>query len=103
MKIVGFIWRRVLAFDRLGACIPQLIQVWLLELFFGLPLTFFIGKIIDVHGAFGVPGTGGPIGGVFWGALVVAVVFGAWFVRSLVTPRVVSGSWITPYMPRSER
>ncbi|WP_244975612.1 hypothetical protein [Mycobacterium kubicae] len=93
MKVVGFIWRRVLAFDRLGSRFPQLIQVWLLELFFALPLTFFIGKVIDVHGAFGVPGTGERIGGVFWGALGVAIIFGILFVRSLITPRVVQGSW----------
>ncbi|GFG64987.1 hypothetical protein MKUB_24770 [Mycobacterium kubicae] len=93
MKVVGFIWRRVLAFDRLGSRFPQLIQVWLLELFLALPLTFFIGKVIDVHGAFGVPGTGERIGGVFWGALGVAIIFGILYVRSLITPRVVQGSW----------
>ncbi|WP_286199157.1 hypothetical protein ACRDU6_10745 [Mycolicibacterium sp. ELW1] len=67
MGVLRFIWRRVLAFDRIGSRIPQLIQIWLLELFFALPLAFFVGKAIDIHGALGVPGTGGrcpaPSGG----------------------------------------
>lgn len=93
MGVLRFLWRRILAFDRIGSRIPQLIQVWLLELFFVMPLTFFIGKVIDIHGAFGVPGTGERLGGVFWGALLVSLVFGFLFVRSLVRPRVVKGSW----------
>lgn len=93
MGVLRFIWQRVLAFDRIGSRIPQLIQVWLLELFFVMPLTFFIGKLIDIHGAFGVPGTGERLDGVFWGALVVSLIFGFLFVRSLVKPRVVQGSW----------
>lgn len=88
-----FLWQRVLAFDRIGSRIPQLIQIWLTELFFVLPLMFFIAKVIDIHGAFGVPGTGERLNGVFWGALVVALVFGFFFVRSLVKPRIVQGSW----------
>ena len=93
MSILGFIWQRVLAFDRIGSRIPQLIQIWLTELFFAMPLMFFIGKAIDSHGAFAVPGTGERLGGTFWGALVVSMVFGFFFVRSLVKPRVVQGSW----------
>ena len=53
--------RHVLAFDRIGSRIPQLVQIWLTELFFAMPLTFLIAKLIDisVRGGFGVPGTGG--------------------------------------------
>jgi len=40
-------------------------QIWLIELFFALPLTFFIAKFIDIRGAFGVPGTGESMPGVF--------------------------------------
>lgn len=93
MGVLRFVWQRVLAFDRIGSRIPQLIQVWLMELFFVLPLTFFIGKLIDIHGAFGVPGTGERLDGVFWGALVVSLIFGFVFLRALVKPRVVQGSW----------
>ncbi|MCV7076278.1 hypothetical protein [Mycobacterium szulgai] len=93
MGVLRFIWRRILAFDRIGSRIPQLIQVWLLELFFVMPLTFFIGKLIDIRGAFGVPGTGERLDPVFWGALVVSLIFGFFFVRSLVKPRMVQGSW----------
>ncbi|WP_205872896.1 hypothetical protein [Mycobacterium camsae] len=93
MGVLRFLWRRILAFDRIGSRIPQLIQVWLLELFFVMPLTFFIGKVIDIHGALGVPGTGERLSGVFWGALLVSLIFGFLFVRSLVRPRVVQGSW----------
>ncbi len=58
MRVLRFLWQRVLAFDRIGSRIPQLIQIWLVELFFVMPLAFFIGKVIDIRGAFGVPGTG---------------------------------------------
>jgi hypothetical protein len=34
MGVLRFIWRGVLAFDRIGSRIPQLIQIWLVELFF---------------------------------------------------------------------
>ncbi|MCV7410246.1 hypothetical protein AWC05_21710 [Mycobacterium florentinum] len=93
MGVLRFVWQRVLAFDRIGSRIPQLIQIWLTEFFFVMPLTFFIGKVIDIRGAFGVPGTGERLDGVFWGALVVSLIFGFFFVRSLVKPRVVEGSW----------
>lgn len=76
MGVLRFIWRGVLAFDRIGSRIPQLIQIWLIELFFALPLTFFIAKFIDIHGALSVPGTGEKMPGVFWDSLVVASVFG---------------------------
>lgn len=93
MRVLRFIWRGVLAFDRIGSRMPQLLQMWLLELFFALPLSFFIAKVIDIRGAFGVPGTGESMPGVFWGALVVALVAGFFFFRGLVRPRVVRGSW----------
>ncbi|WP_068181024.1 hypothetical protein [Mycobacterium sp. UM_CSW] len=93
MRVLRFLWQRVLAFDRLGSRIPQLIQIWLMEFFVVMPLMFFIGKVIDIHGAFGVPGTGERLDGTFWGALAVSLFFGFFFVRSLVRPRVVQGSW----------
>lgn len=101
MRVLRFIWQGVLAFDRAGSRIPQLTQIWLIEFFFAVPPMFFIGKVIDIRGAFGVPGTGEsspasgwyPQPGVFWGALVVSLVFGFFFFRSLVRPRVVRGSW----------
>jgi hypothetical protein len=93
MRVVRFIWRRVLAFDRIGSRTPQLIQMWLIELFFAVPLMFFVAKVIDIRGAFGVPGTGGALDGVFWGALVVSLVCGFFFFRSLIKPRVKHGSW----------
>ncbi|MCT7657001.1 hypothetical protein [Mycobacterium deserti] len=93
MRTLQFIWRGVLAFDRIGSRIPQLLQTWLVELFFALPLSFFIAKVIDIRGAFGVPGTGESMPGVFWGALVLSLICGFFFVRSLVAPRVKHGSW----------
>ncbi len=93
MGVLRFLWQRVLAFDRVGSRIPQLVQICLAELFFIMPLAFFIGKVIDSHGAFGVPGTGDPIPGAFWGSLVLAIIAGFFFVRSLVKPRIVKGSW----------
>jgi hypothetical protein len=92
-RMLAFVWRGVLAFDRVGSRIPQLIQIWLVEFFFVMSLTFFIGKLLDIHGAFGVPGTGEPIPGVCWGCLAVAVVLGCFFVHGLVRPRIVEGEW----------
>jgi hypothetical protein len=92
-RVLRFIWQGVLAFDRIGSRIPQLIQIWLVELFFVMPLAFFIGKVIDIRGALGVPGTGESIPGVFWGAFGLSIVTGFFFVRGLVRPRVVDGSW----------
>ncbi len=91
--ILRFIWGGVLAFDRVGSRIPQLIQIWLVELFFVMPLAFFVGKVIDGRGAFGVPGTGESVPAAFWGALVLALVTGFFFVRGLIRPRIVRGSW----------
>ena len=89
MGVSSFIWRGVLAFDRIGSRIPQLVQIWLVELFFVMPLAFFIGKVLDVRGALGIPGTGGSVPGVSWGALVLALalISGFFFVRGLVPPR----------------
>ncbi|CRZ18224.1 hypothetical protein H7K19_04315 [Mycolicibacterium neworleansense] len=93
MRVLQFIWRGVLAFDRIGSRIPQLIQIWLVEFFFALPLAFFVAKVVDIRGGFGVPGTGGSVPGVFWGGLAVSLVCGFFFVRNLIRPRLVSGSW----------
>lgn len=49
MGVLRFLRQRVLAFDRIGSRIPQLFQVWLLELFFVMPLAFFVGKAIDIR------------------------------------------------------
>jgi hypothetical protein len=87
MRVLRFIWRGVLAFDRIGSRIPQLVQIWLIEFFFALPLAFFIAKLIDIRGASDVPGTGESMPGVFWGALVVSLVCGFYFFRSLNRPR----------------
>jgi hypothetical protein len=92
-RVLQFIWRGVLAFDRVGSRIPQLLQIWLVELFFVMPLAFFIGKVLDSRGALGVPGTGEPIPATFWGALALALVSGFFFVRNLVRPKLVEGEW----------
>ncbi len=88
-----FIWSGVLAFDRIGSRIPQLVQISLIELFFALPLAFFIAKIVDIRGGFGVPGTGGSLDGVYWAALAVSLVCGFFFVKSLLRPRLVTSTW----------
>lgn len=93
MGLLRFIWRGVLAFDRIGSRIPQLVQMWLVELFFMMPVTFFISAIIDSRGAFGVPGTGDALDGGDWAALIAGLVFGFFFVKSLIKPRVVSSTW----------
>jgi hypothetical protein len=97
MRVLRFIWSGVLAFDRIGSRIPQLIQMWLIELFFAMPLTFFIAKVIDIRGAFGVPGSGEELDGVFWGALVVSLVAGFFWFRGILKPRVTHGTW-TPVL-----
>ena len=92
-RVLRFVWQGVLAFDRVGSRIPQLIQLWLIEFFFVMASALFIGKLLDIRGALGVPGTGGSLPGVFWGALVVAVVLGFVAARGMVRPRIVRGSW----------
>lgn len=93
MGVLGYVWRGILAFDRIGSRIPQLVQIWLIELFFMMPVTFFIAAVIDSRGAVGVPGTGEALDGGDWAALAVGSVFGFFFVRSLVRPRVVTLTW----------
>ena len=93
MGVIRFIWRGVLAFDRIGSRIPQLVQIWLVEMLFALPLSFFIAKIIDIRGGFGVPGSGESLDGTFWGALALSLVCGFFFVKSLIRPRLVKTTW----------
>jgi hypothetical protein len=94
MRVLRFIWRGVLAFDRIGKRMPQLVQMWLIELFFAMPLAFFIAHVIDVRGAFGVPGSGEPFDGLFWaGVLAVSLVCGFFWFRSILKPRIRHGSW----------
>ena len=93
MRALRWVWSGVLAFDRIGTRIPQLIQIWLVELFVVMPLAFFVGKVIDIHGAGGIPGTGESLAGEFWGSLAVGLFCGFFFVRSLLRPRLVDGEW----------
>jgi hypothetical protein len=93
MRALRFLWRGVLAFDRVGSRIPQLVQIWLVELFLVMCTAFFVAKVVDIHGAAGVPGTGGSVPGVFWGALVVALVCWFVFLKRLLRPRIVRGTW----------
>ena len=93
MGVLRFIWRGVLAFDRIGSRIPQLAQMWLIELFFMMPLTFFIASIVDARGAFGVPCTGKPLEGGDWAALAVGLFFGFFFFKSLIRPKVKTNTW----------
>jgi hypothetical protein len=87
------VWSGVLAFDRVGSRIPQLIQKWLGEFFLVMPLAFFIGKVIDIRGWGDCPGTGESLDGTFWGALAVAGAGGFFFVRGLVRPQLAKGQW----------
>jgi hypothetical protein len=88
--VLQFISRGVLAFDRIGTRIPQLVRVWLIDLFFAMSLTFFIAKVIDNRGAFGVPCTGESLPGACWAriggvarmrVLLLSHSFAAWTAR----------------------
>lgn len=92
-SLLRLLWVGVLAFDRIGTRIPQLVQVWLVELFFIMPLAFFIGDVIDRRGGWGVPGTGEPFDPTSWGALAVSLLAGFFVVKNLVRPRVTEGTW----------
>lgn len=93
MRVLRFAWSGVLAFDRIGGRFPYLVQIWLVELFLVMATAFFVGKVVDVRGCCGVPGTHDRIDGEFWGCLVVALLLGFFFVRGLVRPRTFEGSW----------
>lgn len=58
-----------------------------------MPVTFFFASIIDSRGAFGVPGTGNGLEGGDWVVLAIGLVFGFFFVKSLVRPKVVTSTW----------
>ena len=90
--MLGWIWRGVLAFDRIGSRIPQLIQMMVVELIIVFCLGGFIAKVIDIRGGWGCPGEG-ELDSTFWGALGVGLFFLFFFVRNVFWPRVVQGSW----------
>ncbi len=58
-----------------------------------MPVMFFIAEIIDIRGAFGVPGTEAPFDNVLWVCLVISIVFGFFWFRGIIKPRVKHGSW----------
>ncbi|BCW90249.1 hypothetical protein sos41_34170 [Alphaproteobacteria bacterium SO-S41] len=90
--MLGWIWRGVLAFDRIGSRIPQLIQMMIVELIIVFCLGAFIAKAIDARGGWGCPGEG-ELDSTFWGALGVGLFFLFFFVRNVFWPRLVQGSW----------
>lgn len=93
IAVLRFLWRSVLVADRLLRMVPSLVQVWLVEFFFVIPLAFFIGKVIDIRGAWGYPGTGESLDAAMWGTLVVSLAAGFFFVKNLIFPRVKGVEW----------
>ena len=90
---MGFVWRLIVAADRLLRNAPSLIQIWLVEFLLIVPLTFFIGKIVDIRGTARYPGSGGTLDGTMWGALALSLACGLFFVRNLFFPRVRREVW----------
>lgn len=88
-----WLWRGVLAMDRIGSRVPQLVQMLVVEFAIMLCLSGFIAKVIDVYGAWGCPPSDYPLDGTFWTALVIALVFLGFFGRNVFWPRLVQGSW----------
>lgn len=90
--MLRFLWRGVLAFDRVGSRVPQLIQMMICELIIVVCLGGFVAKAIDARGGWGCPGEG-ELDSTFWGALGVGLFFSYFFVRNCFWPRVVQGTW----------
>lgn len=87
------LWRGVLAFDRIGRRIPQLIQMMVVELVIFICIGAFIAKVIDIRGGYGCPGEPGELDAIFWGALAVGLVFLGFFIRNVFWPRLIEGEW----------
>ena len=90
--MLGWLWRGVLAFDRVGSRIPQLVQMMVVETIICFCVGGFAAKVIDARGGWGCPGEG-AVDGTFWGALAVGLFFLFFFVRNVFRPRLVEGSW----------
>ncbi len=90
---MAWLWYGVLAADRLLRRVPSLIQVWLVEYFLVVPLAFFIGKLVDIRGAYGCPGTDETLDGTLWGCLGLSCVCGFFFMKNLIAPRFSAETW----------
>ena len=73
--------------------VPSLVQVWLVELFFVMPIAFFVGEVIDSRGAWGYPGTGESLDATMWGSLLVSLAAGFFFVKNLLFPKLRGVTW----------
>ena len=91
--MLAWVWRGVLAFDRIGQRIPQLVQMMVVELAIAFCIGGFVASVIDGVGGFGCPGTGAAPDGTSWVALGVGLFFAFFFVRNVFWPRLVEGAW----------
>lgn len=81
------LWTLIKYADEMIRVFPSLAQVWLVEFFIILPLAFFIGKLIDMRGAWGIPGTHEPLDSGLWILLGVGLLASFFFLRNLFFPR----------------
>lgn len=81
------LWNHFKYADEMMRIFPSLAQVWLVEFFIILPLAFFIGKLIDKRGAWGIPGTREPFDGGLWILLGVGLLASFFFLKNLLFPK----------------
>ncbi len=91
--MLRWLWNGVLAFDRIGRRIPQLIQMMLVEFGIFMLIGAFIAKWLDIRGGYSCPGEPGELDSTFWGALAIGLLCLFFFLRNVFRPRLVEGEW----------
>lgn len=91
--MLRWLWRGVLAFDRIGSRIPQFVQMMLVEMGIYLLIGAFVAKLLDAREGFGCPPEPGGPDSTFWAVLAIGLVCLFFFLRSVFRPRRVAGQW----------
>lgn len=88
-------WNGLLAFDRLASRWPQFIQMMLVDFAIAFCLGSVIAQVIDLRGGWGCPPVTDTSGfdGTYWAALGIGLFFLFFYLRGILKPRLVEGSW----------
>lgn len=93
--MLRWIWKGVLAFDRIGSRWPQFVQIMLVDFAIAFCLGAVVAQIVDLYGGWGCPPATDTSGfdSTYWAALGIGLFFLFFYVRGVFWPRVVEGSW----------